>query len=265
MKKITFLALLLMLTAGSFAQTNNYNVGDVVDDFTVTDIHGVEHNLYEYADAGKYIYLDFFYDTCGPCQTWQPTYSEFYDKYGCNEGDLIMLSINNGTDSDEEVILYEETFGGPFNHAPAVSADGGGGPVTSNFGVGAFPTFCMIGPDRTLLEKDIWPLTDVSTFEATFPNGLDPEVMECTILGITDVAAASFLIFPTVSNGQNISIVMNNQEATSVRIYDIIGKEVYANDINSNLIKFSLNVSSGTYFVKVNTERNSATKKIIIK
>ena len=265
MKKITFLALLLMLTAGFFAQTNNYNIGDVVDDFTVTDIHGVEHNLYEYADAGKYIYLDFFYDTCGPCQTWQPTYSEFYDKYGCNEGDLIMLSINNGTDSDEEVILYEETFGGPFNHAPAVSADGGGGPVTSNFGVGAFPTFCMIGPDRTLLEKDIWPLTDVSTFEATFPNGLDPEVMECTILGITDVAAASFLIFPTVSNGQNISIVMNNQEATSVRIYDITGKEVYANDTNSNLIKFSLNVSSGTYFVKVNTERNSATKKIIIK
>ena len=265
MKRITSLALTLLFTIMLFGQASNYNVGDVVDDFTVTDVYGVEHNLYEYADSGKYIYLDFFYDTCGPCQTWQPTYSEFYDRYGCNTGELIMLSINNGSDSDEEVILYEETYGGPFNHAPAVSADGGGGPVTSNFGVGAFPTFIMIGPDRTLLEKDIWPLTDVSTFEATFPSGLDPEVMECTILGITDVAAASFSIFPTVSNGQNISIIMNNQEARSIRIYDITGKEVYANDTNSNSIKFSLNVSSGTYFVKVNTERNSATKKIIIK
>jgi thiol-disulfide isomerase/thioredoxin len=265
MKKITSLALTLLFTIMLFGQASNYNVGDIVDDFTVTDVYGVEHNLYEYADSGKYIYLDFFYDTCGPCQTWQPTYSEFYDRYGCNTGELIMLSINNGSDSDEEVILYEETYGGPFNHAPAVSADGGGGPVTSNFGVGAFPTFIMIGPDRTLLEKDIWPLTDVSTFEATFPNGLDPEVINCAILGITDVAAASFSIFPTVSNGQNISIVMNNQEATSIRIYDISGKEVYANDTNSNSIEFSLNVSSGTYFVKVNTERNSATKKIIIK
>jgi len=265
MKKFTSLALLLMLTAGFFAQTNNYNIGDVVDDFTVTDIHGVEHNLYEYTDAGKYIYLDFFFDTCGPCQQTTPIFNEFFDKYGCNQGELIMISMNDGSDSDAEVEAFENTFGGPFNHAPAISADGGAGAVDNNFGVNAYPTYCMIGPDRTLLEKDIWPLTDVSTFEATFPNGLDPEVMECTILGITDVAAASFLIFPTVSNGQNISIVMNNQEATSVRIYDIIGKEVYANDINSNLIKFSLNVSSGTYFVKVNTERNSATKKIIIK
>jgi hypothetical protein len=89
--------------------------------------------------------------------------------------------------------------------------------------------------------------------------------LECTILGITDLAVASFSIFPTVSNGQNISIVMNNQEATSVRIYDITGREVYANDTKSNSIEFSLNVSSGTYFVKVNTEHNSATKKIIIK
>ena len=265
MKKITSLALMLLFTIASFGQASNYNVGDVVDDFTVTDTDGIVHNLYTYADAGKHVYLDFFFDTCGPCQTWQPTYSEFYDKYGCNQGDLIMISINDGSDSDAEVILYEETYGGPFNHAPAVSADGGSAAVDTNFGVGAYPTFILIGPDRTLLEKDIWPLTDVSTFEATFPNGLDPEVMECTILGITDVAAASFSIFPSVSNGQNISIVMNNQEATSVRIYDITGKEVYANDANSNSIEFSLNVSSGTYFVKVNTERNSATKKIIIK
>ena len=59
MKKITSL-LMLLLTTLIFAQTTNYNVGDIVDDFTVTDVYGIEHNLYEYADAGKHIYLDFF-------------------------------------------------------------------------------------------------------------------------------------------------------------------------------------------------------------
>ncbi len=265
MKKITSLALMLLFTIVSFGQASNYNVGDVVDDFTVTDTDGVEHNLYAYADAGKHIYLDFFFDTCGPCQTWQPTFSEFYDKYGCNQGDLIMISINDGSDSDAEVILYEETYGGPFNHAPAVSADGGSAAVDTNFGVGAYPTFILIGPDRTLLEKDIWPLTDITTFEATFPAGVDPEVMECTTLGVTDVIDANFSIFPSVSNGQNISIVMNNEVATGVRIYDITGREVYSNNEVSSTIEFSLNVSSGTYFVKVNTETSSATKKIIIK
>ena len=53
MKKITSL-LMLLLTTLIFAQTTNYNVGDIVDDFTVTDIFGVEHNLYEYADASAY-------------------------------------------------------------------------------------------------------------------------------------------------------------------------------------------------------------------
>ena len=265
MKKITSLLLFFTISFFANAQVTNYNVGDVVDDFTVTDIHGVEHNLYEYADAGKYIYLDFFFDTCGPCQTWQPTYSEFYDKYGCNEGDLIMLSINNGTDSDAEVILYEETYGGPFNHAPAVSADGGGGPVTSNFGVGAFPTFCMIGPDRTLLQNDIWPLTDITTFEATFPAGLDPEVMEC-FLGILDAENTSdFLIYPTVSNGSNINLRLNSQvDNVEVIVYDLGGKRVFSSEYSSSSIVLNLKVNSGTYLVKVNTNTGSTVKKLII-
>ena len=265
MKKITSLVLLLCLSLTAYSQVNGYNVGDVVDDFTVTDIHGVEHNLYEYAEAGKYVYLDFFFDTCGPCQQTTPIFNEFHDKYGCNQGDLVMISMNNGSDSDAEVEAFENAFGGPFNHAPAISADGGAGAVDANFNIVAYPTYCMIGPDKTLLVSDIWPLTGVETFEATFPAGVDPEVMECTVLGITDVADASFSIFPTVSNGQNISIVMNNQVATSVRVFDVTGRKVYSNNANSSEVEFNLNVSSGTYFVNVNTVAGSATKQIIIK
>ncbi|WP_262913937.1 hypothetical protein [Aequorivita vitellina] len=43
MKKITLILLCVGFAVN--AQVNNYNVGDVVDDFTVTDIDGVEHNL----------------------------------------------------------------------------------------------------------------------------------------------------------------------------------------------------------------------------
>ena len=51
MKKNTLLVLMLLFTISSFGQASNYNIGDIVDDFTVTDVYGVEHNLYEYADA----------------------------------------------------------------------------------------------------------------------------------------------------------------------------------------------------------------------
>ena len=97
MKKITLI--LCMLTYVVNAQVNNYNVGDVVDDFTVTDVEGVEHNLYSILAEGKYVYLDFFFDTCVPCQTTTPIFNEFFDKYGCNEGDVFCISINNGSDN----------------------------------------------------------------------------------------------------------------------------------------------------------------------
>ena len=78
------------------AQVGNYNEGDVVNDFTVTDIHGNVHNLYTYLAQGKYVMIAFFLDTCGPCQQFQPKFNEFYDKYGCNAGDVISLTIING-------------------------------------------------------------------------------------------------------------------------------------------------------------------------
>lgn len=139
MKKITFI--LLLLVSVMDAQVRNYQIGDQVDDFTVTDVHGMEHNLYSITAEGKYVWLDFFFVDCVPCQGSAPTFNQFYDKYGCNEGDVYCLSINLGYDSDARVIQYEEQFGGPFNHAPAASGDGGCGPVTSNFGVNAFPPF----------------------------------------------------------------------------------------------------------------------------
>jgi hypothetical protein len=35
----------------------------VAEDFTITDIDGVEHNLFNYLDQGKYVYLDFYLTT----------------------------------------------------------------------------------------------------------------------------------------------------------------------------------------------------------
>ena len=123
----------------------------------------------------------------------------------------------------------------------------------------------MIGPDRTLLNRDIWPLTDITTFEATFPNGVEPEVMECTILEVTETQNVEFTIVPSVSNGKNISLVMDHQSASLIQVFDLTGREVYSQNVNTNNMVFSLNVSSGTYLVKVTNETSSATKKIIIR
>jgi thiol-disulfide isomerase/thioredoxin len=261
MKKITLILFLFGFLAN--AQVNNYNVGDVVDDFTVTDVHGVEHNLYTITASGKYVYLDFFFDTCVPCQQTTPIFNEFYDKYGCNSGDLYMISINDGSDTDAEVIAFENLYGGPFNHAPAVSAEGGSAAVDNNFGINAYPTYCLIGPDNTLVERDIWPLTGVETFEATFPTGFEPQVMECT-LGLADATTFDFNIYPTVSKG-NITINLPSSIESSIAIFDSLGQQVFQNNYSDKNINLNLHIAQGVYIVKVTAENNSVTKRIIIK
>ena len=260
MKKITFILLFFCIIAT--AQTNNYNVGDVIDDFTVTDTKGVEHNLYSITAQGKYVWLDFFFVNCGPCRATAPIFNQFFDKYGCNVGEVYALSINLGNDDDAYVEWYEQEFGGPYNHAPAASGQGGGGAVTSRFGVNAFPTFCLISPDNKLLNRDIYPIAGVQTFENTFPAGFNPDVIECS-LGISNTVAFDFNIYPSVSKG-NVNINLPSKMESSVLIFNTLGQQVFQNKYSEKSINLNLQLAQGVYMVKVTADNSSVTKRIII-
>jgi thiol-disulfide isomerase/thioredoxin len=267
MIKNTILFVFLALSINALSQVQNYNVGDVVDDFTVTDTDGNEHNLYSITAEGKYVFLDFFFDTCGPCQQTTPIFNELHDKYGCNEGEVYCLSINNGTDSDAEVIAFEETYGGPFEHAPAVSADGGAGAVDNNFGIYAYPTYCLINPDNEIINLDIWPISNVGTFEAAFPVDFNPTPMECTPLSIEDLNHDITLkIYPNPSDGSSINILLPVKIQTAdINVYNVIGELVFSNQFDYNEILIQTNLSSGTYIIHVATEMGSVHRSLIIK
>jgi len=253
------------------AQADNYPAGSSVSDFTVTDTDGNTHNLYTYTSQGKHVVLDFFFAACGPCQFWQPTFSELHELYGCNEGDLITISINNGDDNDAEVIAYEQTYGGSFAHAPAVSNQGGGEDVTTDFGVGAFPTFVLIDPSNVMVNNDIWPLTDINTFIDAFPQGSNIQQMAC-VVGIDEQSVASFTdAFPIPTSG---TITLNIEAVTStqltVEVFDVLGQQVLTEAFgvitsggSTNTMDLS-SLSDGQYIMKLMAENEVADVKRII-
>lgn len=268
MKKILLSITCLALTLGAQAQIGNYAVGEVVDDFTVTDINGETHNLYTITASGKHVYLDFFFDTCVPCQGASPTFGEFYDKYGCNSGDVYCIVMNNGTDNDAATAAYEETYGGPGHHAPAVSADGGAGAVDAAFGVGAYPTFCMIGPDNKLINGDIWPLSGVETFEATFYGSYNPSPMSCSLAGIEENTINDLTIYPNPAFS-NTTIVFSSEsdnEAT-ITVMNLLGELIQTNLVsvvsgtNSHVIDVQ-NFDNGNYFVQIQMNDKVYTTKL---
>lgn len=265
MKKLLILITLLGITFTGIAQFNNYNNGDTVHDFTVTDVYGKTHNLYDYTAAGKYVYLDFFYSACGGCQNFIPIFNEFYDKYGCNEGDLICISMNSGYDKDAEVIAFENTYGGSFHHAPAISIDGGCENVITDFDPMYYPAVCLIAPDNSMVNSNITPYNSVENLEVAFPSDFTPEILTCT-LGAKDFKTPlDFTIFPNPANGHELTIMLNNKLNAQVKIVTILGKEVFAAFITqANQIIYP-NLKKGAYILAIHTDYGIRSKKLIIK
>ena len=256
MKQI--LLLLLIVGGLSKAQVSNYDVGDVVDNFTITDTHGVEHTLYDITASGKYVFLDFFFRNCGPCQQTSRYFYELYETYGENQENVYMLSLSP-IDNNATIEEFEQLFSGGFTPCPAAGTEGDAPAVITNLGIPAFPTYCIIGPDNTLLVADIWPITDMSTFEDAFPPGL------VEILGVNDFTNNSnFSVNPTISDG-NFSVNLAEAKKSEISVYDMSGKIVHSGSYNTQNISMGLKVASGIYIMTVTVDGKTNSKKIIVK
>lgn len=228
MKKILFLFILISYSFIGSSQIQNYAVGETVDNFTVTDINGVTHNLYNYTAAGKHVFINFFVVNSTPCRVTLKHYNQLHDHYGCNQGDMICLSINGGIDDNAAVTEFFSTYGGLYEHTPSVSEDGGADAVRENFNPQGYPTYCLIGSDNKLLHKNIWPALSLADFQAAFPSGFSPEVNPCTV-GTNDVNSRNdnAVVSPNpVSEELRINFSNTELKRASLEIYNLRGDTV---------------------------------------
>ena len=87
-----------------------------------------------------------------------PYFTEVYNLYGCNGGDVIFMSMEyEGT--WDQTHDFEVANAGD-NPAPAISgAEGGGFAVHGDYSIQAYPTFILIDPEWNVVEQDIWPMS----------------------------------------------------------------------------------------------------------
>jgi hypothetical protein len=210
-------------------QVLNYPNGSTVPDFTVTDVNGVNHNLSTYTGQGKHVMIEFFGSNSTNPQQWNPIFNELFVTYGCNRADLICLAINSGVDNTAAVLQFDSLYGGTFDPAPAVSNQGGATSVANSFGVGSYPTFCLIGPGNEMIANDIWPIQNINTLTNAFPSGSSIQTSACDV-GIPERDAARIAeVFPVPSTGL-VSVSTENRTGNtlSLLVFDQVGRTVHA-------------------------------------
>ena len=91
--------------------TATYGLGDVMQDFTFTDVNGTEYRLSELLQQKKAVVLNFWYMNCGPCKAEFPYLQEAYEAYA---DQIEVLAMNSVEDDNAAIKAFAEERGLTF-------------------------------------------------------------------------------------------------------------------------------------------------------
>ena len=216
--------------------------GDVIVDFTGTDLEGNEINLYSLLDAGQYVLINFFLAGDPFSQDIMADMVDAYHLYGCNEHDVFFIEITpNG--GDETCQTWVETYGVEY---PTISRAGGGNDIAQAIPVGLYPTIMLIRPDHTIAQRDIYPPTLDMMIQ--YMSAENIQQYECSTINVAENEADEFTVYP---NPANEYVKINGQNLGVVSVYNALGQMIEEFTADDEAVITTSEYENGVYFVKI--------------
>lgn len=248
-------------------------------DFSTTDINGTPFNLFSVLDSGKYVVIDFLYTTCVPCQELAPKLYGAFLNYGCNQDESQIVFVNINKDDDNVAMHNWEityTSATPPYPVSISGVEGKGGMVSlfppipgihSTYGISSWPTVILIAPDRSIIEPDMWPLTDASTFTTYFlSHGLNP--MPCSATDVSSTGAVNSIELSPVPATDWIRLSNAAGSIQRVRIVNADGQVILIKDFGKEVQDYTISIdelTDGVYFTGIEAPDGSVITKKFVK
>ncbi len=135
-------------TRASIESKEKTKEGKPFIDFEGKDLDGNPVALSKYVGKGKYTLIDFWASWCGPCRGEIPNLKELHKLYGGDKFEVIGVNVWDNEQKFKESLIKEE-IEYPQIFVPAeVNA-------TSLYGIQGIPQIMLIGPDGTILKRDL--------------------------------------------------------------------------------------------------------------
>ena len=185
---------------GGFA--SSYDLGDVMYDFTLTDINGDDYKLSELLKTKDMVMLNFWYVGCSNCAMEFPYVNDVYDAY---KDDIEILAINDYPDDTlEDVKKYSEylnTYWGVFNEGeelkmPLFKVGNNEDDLTlSKFDSNGYPTTIIIDRYGVVVMVEVGAVLGESKWKNVFDRFVGDNYKQELI---TDPSILNPMIEPTI-------------------------------------------------------------------
>ncbi|WDF77133.1 TlpA disulfide reductase family protein [Mucilaginibacter sp. KACC 22773] len=125
-------------------------IGAIAPDFTQTDTSGRAVSLHDY--KGKYVLLDFWASWCGPCRAENPNVVKNFNAYKDKGFTVLGVSLDQPNAKDKWVKAVHDDH---LEWTQVSDLKGWKNEAAQLYAVKAIPQNFLIGPDGTIIGKDL--------------------------------------------------------------------------------------------------------------
>lgn len=211
-KKLTFIALLLLIAATTFGQLT-------APDFTLTDTKDSTYNLYEELEKGKSVILAFFQINCQSCQESVPELDSIWQANDGYQGNVWVWGIESYEGTTQQIEEFMTTFGGTYPAFPTWDDP----EVLELYDILWTPQYVTICPDKMMKNA---------------PLEAAPVILEnCQpTTGIGHAQQANSRLCSVYPNGRQLSVNFYNagSQPVTISLIDILGRQLYTRTITGS-------------------------------